>query len=661
MDKTLIYVQSTYGIGHLMRMLSLAQIIGNVTIAYGGPIPKGLRIPSETEIIRLQEITDETHNPEEILKSRERTIKNIFYHASPENLIIEHFPFGRKKFISEIDLLLDLAKEKNTQCISSFRGALTGRENKGWIQEQIKRFDMLLVHNEEKECNVARELELPKEKVFHTGYLPPHDLADIHPPEKVKKNLGTKQLIVVSAGGGRDGLENLKPILQDLKGKDTLVLISAGPFMKEEDYQELKDIDSRFKVTRFNPTFLSYLNAADLSISMAGYNTISALMYTGTNAVVIPRNTDNEQITRARYFETTTSIEDARPLPKPKKRYMALQGLLKEKGPVEVKISIIRDCNNRCIMCGHWQDPKRKEKIITLENFKRLVNDLKELGIKKVRITGGEPLLHPDLFEMIRSVKEQDLFIEICTNGILVTEEMAKKLVSAGVDQVSISLDAGDESLHDRIRGNKGAFERSVQAFRHLRKHDSFLKLHCNTVIMNENYRNLDKLVELAEDIGISHITLAPLKMYISQLEKLKLTKEQQEEFYFKIYPSLKEKARQVRINVTPILIEGDTDQQLKAFTEELFGEYIYNRYYCFKPLRRFDIKSDGSVLPCCGLLDDDLIMGNINQQSIIDIWNSEKYRQYRLSTKIPRHEQCRYCATYQHQNLRDNRATRDN
>ncbi len=659
MDNTLIYVQSTYGIGHLMRMLSLAQIIeGNVKIAYGGPIPKGLKIPSDTELIRLQEITDDTQNPQDILKARETTIKNIFYHASPNNLIIEHFPFGRKKFLSEINLLLELAKETKAQCISSFRGALTGRENKEWIQEQLKRFDMVLVHNDEEECNVTKELDLPGEKVFHTGYLPPHDLPYMLSREEVRKRLGTKQLIVISAGGGRDGFKHLKPFLQDLK-EDALVLISAGPFMPEEDYQKLKDIDKRFKVTRFNPTFLSYLNAADLSISMAGYNTISALLYTGTKAIVIPRATDQEQVTRARYFETST--KKAQPLPPPKNRYIALKGLLRKKGPDEVKISIIRDCNNRCIMCGHWQDQKRKEKIITLEKFKILVNDLKELGIKKIRITGGEPLLHPNLFGMIKLAKEQDLFIEICTNGILVTEDMARKLVSARVDQVSISLDAGDEKLHDRIRGNKGAFERSVQAFRHLRKHDPFLKLHCNTVIMNENYRNLDKLVELAEEIGISHITLAPLKMYIPELEKLKLTKEQQKEFYFEIYPALKEKARQVRINITPLLLEGDQDQQLDAFTKERFGEYIYKKYYCFKPLRRFDIKSDGSVLPCCGLLDDGLIMGNINQQSIIDIWNSKKYRQYRLSTRIPRHEQCLYCATYQHQNLRDNRITRDN
>ncbi|MGM5487316.1 MAG: radical SAM protein [Nanobdellota archaeon] len=644
MDKTLIYVQSTYGIGHLMRMLSLARIMGNTTIAYGGPMPK-LRIPPDIDLIQLDCITDETKDIPEMLAARKPEIKGLFLHVMPKNLIIEHFPFGRNRFTQEIHTLLDLARENGTRCISSFRGALTGNEDPDWVRQQLAYFDMLLVHNDEDECDPADVLDLPRHKVFHTGYLPPYDMNEIMPKDKVRRQLGiTDKLIVVSAGGGRDGYATLKPAIESLKKENATILIAAGPFMPDKDYQRLKEIDPRFRVTRFNPSFLSYLNAADRSISMAGYNTFSALMYTQTPAQVIPRTSDAEQKTRASQPLTSR---------RPTHRYMAIPGLLKET-PREVKISIIRDCNNRCIMCGHWQDPDRHKKQIDYDTFATLAKDLGEMGIKKIRITGGEPLIHPDLYAIIENAKAQGFFVEVCTNGLLLTEETADRFARLGLDQVSISLDAGESELHDRIRGRKGAFEKAVQAFRYLRAKDPFMKLHCNTVIMNKNYQTIDGIIDLADEIGITHLTLAPLKMYIPQLEKLRLTSEQLRSFHEEIYPALCRRAQTVQINLIPkFLPELPASEQIKAFMDERFGEFVYSRYYCSKPLRRFDIKSDGSVLPCCGLLDDALIMGNINHESIIDIWNSERYQNYRNATHLPRHEQCRYCATYQHQNIR--------
>ena len=122
-----------------------------------------------------------------------------------------------------------------------------------------------------------------------------------------------------------------------------------------------------------------------------------------------------------------------------------------------LRISITDLCNLRCIYCMGEKGVEKfsHEEIISPERIKEIVESSVKLGIKKVRLTGGEPLVRKGLFDIIKMIKSIDGIEEICltTNGVTL-KEMAKSLKEAGVDRLNISLDTLDEEKYRRITRN---------------------------------------------------------------------------------------------------------------------------------------------------------------------------------------------------------------
>jgi SynChlorMet cassette radical SAM/SPASM protein ScmF len=164
-------------------------------------------------------------------------------------------------------------------------------------------------------------------------------------------------------------------------------------------------------------------------------------------------------------------------------------------------------CNLACRHC--WLAPKfdpdgDKGLILPMELFEKAVEEAIPLGLTGVKLTGGEPLLHPDFLDMLKFLQQRELRLVLETNGLLCTREIAAEISKLNDPFVSISLDGADAETHDKIRGVKGAFQKSTAAIRNL----SYFGLKPQVImsIMHDNVDQLEKVIELAEVLGAGSV-----------------------------------------------------------------------------------------------------------------------------------------------------------
>jgi len=163
-------------------------------------------------------------------------------------------------------------------------------------------------------------------------------------------------------------------------------------------------------------------------------------------------------------------------------------------------------CNANCEHCSFFDsvDDKTK-KVLSLAEIKKMMNDAQGLGVSVVNLVGGEPLMRPDLGEIIKSI-DKDLSIAILfTNGWLLADR-AKELAKAGLDGVYISLDSATPEIHDKKRGTEGIFERAIAGISVAKKVGLTVGISC--CLDEEGYRNgeLDRIIELAKSKGVHEV-----------------------------------------------------------------------------------------------------------------------------------------------------------
>lgn len=121
-------------------------------------------------------------------------------------------------------------------------------------------------------------------------------------------------------------------------------------------------------------------------------------------------------------------------------------------------------CNFHCEQCFTQSPNGLKKSRLTIEKMKELADQADELGMYEIDIQGGEPLLYPDLFELISAFGPERFYLIITTNGYLLDEKMAKRLADAGISRVVVSLDSMKEEIHDQFRGKVGAHKHALKA-----------------------------------------------------------------------------------------------------------------------------------------------------------------------------------------------------
>jgi len=182
-------------------------------------------------------------------------------------------------------------------------------------------------------------------------------------------------------------------------------------------------------------------------------------------------------------------------------------------GPI---LLLTNRCNARCVHCLSWKLPKTDDEMSTEQWFSTL-NELRDwLGPVFISITGGETLLRNDAIDIVAHAARLGFWVEFLTNGYLMDDRKAEKLIQTGVKRIKISLDGSKEEIHDRIRGRKGFFEKAQHALellvKYMEEYGTHIQLYAKTAIMSINIENLSEIVYLAKELRIYGVEFQALE-----------------------------------------------------------------------------------------------------------------------------------------------------
>ena len=321
----LFYCQHSLGMGHLVRSLALAETLAErfrVMFLNGGRLPKGVVIPDGVQVINLPPLGiddanqlvshDKRISVERALDRRKKMIRTCFENLRPAVILLELFPFGRKKFAIELRPLLETARSPETRSliVCSLRDILVSqRMNQQKYDDRAAMmanqfFDLVLVHSDpsfahfDESFHSTVSLKVP---VVHTGFVVPRN----RPAATVEK---PAKRIVVSAGGGIVGESLLRTAIEALDhfegDPEVEMKVIAGPFFPDEAWTTLR-AETRGKpqltVVKHVSNLCDELRSAAVSISQAGYNTCLDILRAGVPALLVPfaRGNENEQHKRA--------------------------------------------------------------------------------------------------------------------------------------------------------------------------------------------------------------------------------------------------------------------------------------------------------------------------------------------------------------------------
>ncbi|MFW5993927.1 MAG: radical SAM protein [Halanaerobiaceae bacterium] len=180
----------------------------------------------------------------------------------------------------------------------------------------------------------------------------------------------------------------------------------------------------------------------------------------------------------------------------------ARSGTRTDRGPVIVWNST-KACNLTCRHCYASADAEPDANELTTEEGFELIDQLEDLNVPVLLLSGGEPLMRPDLFELIAYAREKGIRVTLSTNGTLIDQKVARKLKNLGVSYVGISLD-GLEETNDRFRGQKGAFQSALNGIRNCLEIDQ--KVGLRFTITQANYQDIPGIFELLEKEKIPRI-----------------------------------------------------------------------------------------------------------------------------------------------------------
>jgi len=182
--------------------------------------------------------------------------------------------------------------------------------------------------------------------------------------------------------------------------------------------------------------------------------------------------------------------------------------------PHWVYISLLHKCNLKCAMCG-VSKILRKHKL-SFEEVKKILDEVSSWNSdSRIQLTGGEPFLRKDIFDIINYSANKGLITEIVSNGTLINQEKAKKIIDSNLWGIEISLDGAKAESHDNIRGVKKGFEKTINTLKFLveekRKKKKGPQISIWTTIMKQNISELKEIAELGKEIGVDCVVYHPV------------------------------------------------------------------------------------------------------------------------------------------------------
>jgi len=322
----------------------------------------------------------------------------------------------------------------------------------------------------------------------------------------------------------------------------------------------------------------------------------------------------------------------------------------------QVNLKITNACNLRCKTCGQWgesgymigQPSSVVKETVPLDVYKKMVDDIADIK-PWIYIWGGEPFLYADLLPLLRYMRQKGLIGSVVTNGSFLAKH-AEELVDIGWNSLALSLD-GTRELHDSIRGIDGTFDslmKSIEAVQQAKRKAGKRKPHITlvTTVSRDNAGCLDKIFDVAEDVGVDLMLLYYAWFTTEEIgcrheavmqKKLGITPKAWKGYLWSfnevnpqdVVESVK-RIRSKKYSFPYLMIPDLAYDDVPKYYQQ--PEHLFGFDKCVYPWIVTEIMPNGDVATCRDF--PDVVVGNIKEQSILEIFNNEKYREFRKALK---------------------------
>jgi len=261
--------------------------------------------------------------------------------------------------------------------------------------------------------------------------------------------------------------------------------------------------------------------------------------------------------------------------------------------PKKVQIETTNACNARCLMCP-LKIMQRSVGYMEMGLFKKIIDEISHQKLRRLILhIMGEPLLHPQIFEMVKYIKQKNpkQEVEFSTNASLLDTKMSEKVIESGLDIINLSVDASTKEVYEKVRIN----------------------LDYDTTMIN--IRRFLELLEKSEG-----------KKPLAKIQLIKLPENQNEwENFRKEWEEFAKNRSYINLYIKEM---GDWAGYLKK--ERSRGKNFYIKACCDAPFDSLDIFWNGDCSFCCLDYDGKLLVGNVKNKSIKEIWKGNKINAYR-------------------------------
>ena len=276
-------------------------------------------------------------------------------------------------------------------------------------------------------------------------------------------------------------------------------------------------------------------------------------------------------------------------------------------------------CNLKCRHC--YQDAgSQKNAELTTEEGKKLIDEIARAGFKIMIFSGGEPLMRPDIYELVAHAASKGLRPVFGTNGMLITKEVAQKLKDSGAAAMGISLDSLDPKKHSEFRGHPDAYEKTVQGMKNCREVGLPFQIH--TTVMDWNKHEVCSMIDFAVEMG----AMAQYLFFLIPVGRGVYIEDTAVEVmeYENLLRNIMTKQKEVNIPIKPTCAPQFT-RVAKQLDVELDRRFTRG---CLAGLTYCIISPVGKVRPCAYMTEE---AGDVHETPFDEIWkNSELFKTLR-------------------------------
>ena len=274
------------------------------------------------------------------------------------------------------------------------------------------------------------------------------------------------------------------------------------------------------------------------------------------------------------------------------------------------------NCNQKCVNCYAAGQQKGKEKELSLDEWKKIIDKLKEARIPQITFTGGEPTLRDDLVEL---VKYSSWFVtRLNTNGQLLTKSLCNELMDASLDAIQVTFYSHKKEIHNLLVGSDG-FDKTCEGIKNAI--EAKLLVSINTPLCELNIDYVETIKYVHENYGVRYFTCSGLILTGNATKTMSINNRLGTS-------ELK------RILIDALKYCRDNDLELKFTSpgwidDEFLKSYNLNPPICGATISNMAISPSGDVIPCQSYLDG-LSFGNLLNTSFSSIWNSKELKKFK-------------------------------